>query len=212
MTFANNEIPEPTVRRLSAYLRQLEDLAQRGVSQVSSRQLAEHLDAGADMVRRDLSMFGQFGRPGRGYEVPELLQALRVILGTQRQWNVVVVGAGNLGRALLQYPDFLPRGFHLVAAVDTDPDKIGRKVGGIEIRDDAELEQLIHEREIRLAILTVPPAVAVDIARRLAAAGVQGILNFATSVLPSVDGVYVDHVDISSYLEYLSFRVSGLRP
>lgn len=205
-------IPEPTVRRLSAYMRKLEELAARGVERVSSRELSENIRAGPDMVRRDLCHFGQFGRPGLGYDVGELMGALRIILGTQRQWNVIIVGAGDLGHALMRYPGFVPRGFNIVAAFDDDPEKIGTLEGKVRVHPLEDLEVVIARHEVRLAILAVPAEVAQSVTDRLHEAGVQGILNFAPSTLLPVDGLYIDHVDISGYLEHLCFRVSGLRP
>ena len=207
-----DRIPEPTVRRLSAYLRTCEQLVAAGQQSVSSGQLAESISAGADMVRRDLSMFGQFGQRGRGYDVAELTTALRMILGTTRDWPMVLVGVGNLGRALMEYPDFARRGFRIVAAFDNDPDKVGRAYGGVGVQNPDQLEDTIARCGARLAVLSVPPSVAEPMARRLGAAGIQGILNFATQMVQPIDGVFIDNVDISSYLEHLSFQVSGLRP
>ncbi len=207
-----DKIPDPTVRRLTAYMRKLEDMEARGEPRISSKDLAEHVKASDGMVRRDLAMFGQFGQPSKGYDVTSLHSALRVILGTQRRWPVVVVGAGRLSQALLGYPYFARRSFDLMAAFDIDPAKIGKEVAGKTIRSMGELEDVISESGVRLAIITVPPDAADDVARRLAAAGVQGILNFSSATLCPLADVHVVHVDISGYLEQLSFHVNEMRP
>lgn len=202
-------IPDASVRRLSAYLRQLEHLAEAGVEQVSSRQLAEHIKAGAAQVRRDLALFGQFGQPGRGYRVGDLIGNLRRILGTQQPWKVIVVGTGLLGLALLRYPSFAGRGFELVGALDSDNRKVGKKVGDVAIRHTDDMESVVKETGARLAVLSVPPGAAQDMTRRLAEAGIEGILNFSTPVLESPNGVHITHVDITAHLEQLSFQLTS---
>lgn len=201
-------IPDPSVRRLSAYLRQLELLSARGVEHVSSRQLAEYIKAGDAQVRRDLALFGQFGRRGVGYDVTDLISIIRIILGTNRRWNVIVVGAGQLCGALLRYPGFEERGFCLVAAFDTDPHKIGTYMGDVKIRHVNELESVIEREDVHLAMLTVPPDVAQPVAERLSQAGIQGIINFSSGDLTVPEDVHVNQVDITSHLEQLSFLVS----
>jgi redox-sensing transcriptional repressor len=205
-------IPDPSLRRLSAYLRQLERLASEGTAHVSSRQLAEYIKAGDAQVRRDLALFGQFGRRGVGYGVADLIDVLRTILGTrQRQWPVVVIGAGEICHALLTYPGFRDRGFDIVAAFDVDPKKIGRRVGGVEILSMEDLKPVVQRLEVRLAVMTVPAKVARATAARLCEVGIEGILNFATTGLEVPEGVFVSEVDITSHLEKLSFHLSSHR-
>lgn len=204
----SENVPDSSVRRLSAYLRQLEHLSATGVKSVSSRQLAERLEVGAAQVRRDLALFGQFGHPGIGYGVTELIDRLRRILGTHKRWKVVVVGAGELSHALLRYPGFPSRGFDLVAAFDTDPKKVGTKIGGVSIRHVDELSSFVAESGVRLAILAVPADAAQAAAELLADAGITGILNFATASLEAPPGVHISQVDITAHLEKLSFQVT----
>ena len=199
------------MRRLSAYLRKLEDLIEKGVEQVSSRDLAEHIKVGPEMTRRDLGMFGQFGNRGRGYGVETLQSRIRGILGTQKEWDVALVGVGDLGRALIRYPEFSPRGFRFVAAFDNDPKKIGTRVAGIEIHPTSKMKSILTRLGVRLAVLAVPPQAAEPVARQLSKAGVMGILDFSSAVMAPPDGTVIDHVDISSHLEYLSFRVGNTR-
>jgi redox-sensing transcriptional repressor len=205
-------IPEATVRRLSAYLRKLEDLAEKDVEHVSSRELAEHIKVGPEMTRRDLGMFGQFGNRGKGYGVEILQDKIRGILGTKKEWDVALVGVGDLGRALIRYPLFSLRGFKLIAAFDSDPKKIGTTVAGIEIHSMEKMKSILTRRGVRLAILTVPPQAAEQIAWQLSEAGISGILDFSSAVMVPAHGTIIDHVDISSHLEYLSFRVGDSRP
>jgi redox-sensing transcriptional repressor len=204
----NENIPSPSVRRLSVYLRQLKHLTAAGVKYVSSGQLAECMKIGAAMVRRDLSLFGQFGCPGVGYDVAELVQALRSILGTQHQWNVVIMGAGELCRALLRYSGFSHRGFELVAAFDIDPKKVDTLICDIRIHHVDELSVVVSKYEARLAILAVPADVAQSASELLLQAGIRGILNFATAGLDAPPNVSVSNVDITAHLEQLSFHVS----
>ncbi len=201
--------PSPAVQRLSLYLRQLEDMAGLGIQKTSSRQLAEALKLDSAQVRKDFAYFGQFGRPGVGYRVEPLIEALRRILGTDRTWKVVVIGAGDLGRALLRYKGFLSKGFELVAAFDISSTKVGKKVGTAEVYPLEQIEQIIATHSVKLAVVAVPTESAQQVTDRLCAAGVMGILNFAPVILDVPDGVTVAPVDLAAKLEQLSFRVAG---
>ncbi len=205
----NEPIPNPAVRRLSLYLRQLEGCARAGQGMISSRQLGESLGLSDAQVRKDLAYFGQFGHPGVGYRVDDLIVQVRRILGTDKTWNVLLVGAGNLGRALLAYKGFHAKGFQLVAVFDTDAAKIGRKQGTFTIQSPDELESTIRERAIRLAIIAVPAEAAQDLANRLTGAGIRGILNFAPASIAMPIDTAVVSVDLAVQLEQLSFQVNG---
>lgn len=202
-------VPDPSVRRLSAYLRHLENLSSSGENRVSSKQLAEYTKGGDAQVRRDLALFGQFGRRGVGYEVADLIQVIRTILGTRRQWNVVVVGAGQLCQALLRYRGFQDRGFTLVGAFDTDPRKIGTQCGSVTIHHVDAMKSIIQKHEVRLAILTVPVQAAQQAAGKLVEAGIEGIMNFASASLSVPPHVHVNQVDVTAHLEQLSYQVSN---
>ena len=202
-------VPDPAVRRLSLYLRALTELAAEGVENVSSRRLAETLHLTGAQVRKDLGYFGQFGRPGVGYRVRALVAQIRRILGTDKTWNVVVVGVGDLGRALLRYKGFRKRGFHVVAGFDVASGKVGRNVGGVPIVHMDEMPAVVREQGVRLAVVTVPAEAAQQVADRLAAAGVRGILNFAPTTVAAPAGASVGLVDIASHLEQLSFQVGS---
>lgn len=205
-----DSIPNPAVRRLSLYLRQLEIYSQLGQHAVSSRTLGQSLNITDAQVRKDLGYFGQFGHPGVGYNVEELIAQLRTILGTDKVWNVVVIGAGNLGRALLQYKGFVNKGFRLVAAFDDDPKKVGQPIGGVIVRPMSNIEAVVDEFAVKLAILAVPAEAAPEVCARLAQAGVMGVLNFAPVALPPRPGMAQSSVDLAVQLEQLSFQVNAL--
>ena len=200
-----------TVKRLSLYLRYLEELAGEGRPKVSSQQLGKALGLTDAQVRKDLAYFGQFGRPGVGYQVAELAERLRTIFGTDRASNVAVVGIGNLGRALLRYKGWLRKGFRLVAAFDSASSKIGRKFGDIVVEPMGAFARSAKARRVRLAILAVPASVAQEVAEQVAQAGVEGILNFAPITLNVPTGVAVVPVDLAVQLEQLSYLAGSPR-
>ncbi len=205
-----NGIPAPAVRRLSLYLRELDKLSMNGQERVSSKQLGEALRFTATQIRKDLAYFGQFGRPGIGYDVGELAESIRRILGTDRVWNVLLVGAGNLGMALSAYRGFARKGFRLVAVFDSDATKVGRPVPAMPelvVQSVNDIPRLVGEKDIRLAIVAVPGEAAQGIADVLVAAGIRGLLNFAPVSLDIDANVAVCAVDLAVQLEQLSFLV-----
>lgn len=206
------KIPEPTVRRLSLYLRELRTRLDGGQSTISSKQLGQALGLTDAQVRKDLALFGQFGHPGIGYAVEELIERLRKILGKDRQWNACIVGAGNIGRALMPYGRFRREGFDIVAIFDQDASVVGSVVGDRRVRPLDDLAALVRDRSIRIGIIAVPGEAAQQTADRLIQAGVVGILNFAPRRLEVGDRVSVVNVDFTVALEQLAFQVSlGLK-
>ncbi len=204
----SRRISDSTVRRLSHYLRALEELERGRAGTVSSDQLAERGGTTAAQVRKDLSQFGSFGKRGLGYGVVELASRLRRILGVDRTWRVVLVGAGRIGSALFEYPDFAARGFDCVGVVDADPAKVGTRWGDITISSDTDLEAVIREREVDLVILAVPGPAAQAIAERAVVAGARGILNFAPTQIRVADSVPVTDVNLVMEMEALSFAIT----
>ena len=200
-----SQVPNSAVRRLSLYLRQLEALEADRVATVSSRKLAQSLGLTDAQVRKDLAYFGQFGRPGVGYEVMPLIHRLRSIFGTDRVSHILLVGAGNLGKAVTTYQGFRARGFELVAVFDDDPQKIGGSVGQLSVQPMTELPQTASQPAARLAIVAVPAPAAQRVADQLIAVGVRGILNFAPTRLNSPPDVTVLNIDVAAELEQLSF-------
>lgn len=201
-------IPASTIRRLSHYLRSLEDLGREGGETVSSEELANRGQTTAAQVRKDLSHFGSFGKRGLGYRIDELRERLRQILGVDRVWKVALVGAGRIGSALFEYPAFESRGYECVAIVDSDPQKIGARWGELTVQAPDEIERLVAELGVELVILAVPAQAAQDIATRVVRAGVKGILNFAPIRLKVPPTVPVEDVNLVMQLEALSFAIT----
>lgn len=209
MTKADN-IPTPAVRRLSLYLRQLEVFHEADRLTISSRELGESLGLSDAQVRKDFGYFGQFGHPGIGYQVPELIQRVRQILGTDKKSNVLLVGAGNLGQALVAYRGFSKRGFEIVAVFDKDSRKIGKSIAGqksMRVQPLKEMAASIRSHNIRLGILAVPADSAQSVAESLVESGVRGILNFAPVTLQVDEGISISSVDLAVHLEQLSFQL-----
>ena len=200
-------VPKAVVNRLSLYLRELEHLDRDGHATISSSRLGRLLGFTDAQVRKDLAYFGQFGYPGIGYRTEELVAAIRQILGTDQQWAAAMIGAGNLGRALLGYKGFQQRGFRIVAVFDIDPDKVGNTIEGIEIYHLDNLPKLAQKHTIRLGLIAVPAAAAQLAADRLVAAGIEGVLNFAPVTIGLPEDVSLVGVDLAVELEQLSFAV-----
>jgi redox-sensing transcriptional repressor len=203
------KIADPTVRRLSLYLRFLEEFAEQGMATVSSTTLASRGGTTSAQVRKDLSFFGSFGRRGLGYPVPELVHRLREILGLGRTYRVVLIGAGKMGSALAQYRGFRQRGFDVVAIFDTDPAKIGKQWNGVMVRDMTSLESELPKAKVDIAVLVTPVDVAQDVADRLVKLGVRAILNFVPVQLSLPDHVLVRSVNLALELEALSYGLSN---
>jgi redox-sensing transcriptional repressor len=201
------QVPKAVVSRLSLYLRELQHLVRDGHETTSSSQLGSLLGFSDAQVRKDLAYFGHFGHPGIGYRSAELISAIRRILGTDRDWPVVLVGTGNLGRALLGYRGFSHQGFRIVAAFDVDPAKIGTAIEGVSVLDLGELADVVGRNQIKLGLIAVPATTAQSVSDRLVAAGVEGIVNFAPVTLALPAGVSLVGVDLAIELEQLSFSV-----
>ena len=202
-------VSQSTVRRLSVYVRVLEDLERRGGETVSSRGLADRAGTTSAQVRKDLSYFGSFGKRGLGYSVPELLKSLRAILGLDRAWGVAVVGAGRIGQALARYPDFANKGFDVRAVFDNDPQKIGQRWDDLEVLDVGDLPQVFRERQIEIVILATGAESAQSVANQVVACGVRAILNFAPVKLQVPAGVGLNNVNMVPELESLSFGLTN---
>jgi len=196
------------VRRLSHYLRALEELEIAHVQSVSSDQLAHRGGTTAAQVRKDLSHFGSFGKRGHGYQVTLLQGKLREILGLQGTWQMALIGAGRIGRALYEYPAFRSRGYQCGAILDNDPAKIGQQWGELVIQPVHDLEKIIGESGTELVILAVPVSVAQEMATRVVEAGAKGILNFAPMRLRVPAHVPVTNVNLVIELEALSFALT----
>jgi redox-sensing transcriptional repressor len=202
-------IADSTVRRLSQYLRFLEESSERGVNTISSDELARRGGTTSAQVRKDLSFFGSFGKRGLGYSVPELTASLREILGLQREWDVIIIGAGKIGAALAQYHGFVQRGFRVTAVYDNDATKIGSQWDRLAVRDVATVERDITRDHPDIAVLAVPSHAAQAAADRLVRAGIKAILNFAPTNLQVPNDVSVRTVNMALELEGLSFELTN---
>lgn len=202
---------DSTVRRLSSYLRILRENQVLGIKTMSSDHLAEVGGLTSAQVRKDLSVFGNFGVRGRGYNVDDLYRALTKILGLDQTWPTVVVGAGRLGSALTSYPEFASQGFHIVGVFDSDPAQFGRALGEILVRPVSELEEFARAVAASIGIIATPASAAKESAERLVRGGIRGILNFAPTALDVPDGISVRNVNLAIELEGLSFAITTAR-
>jgi redox-sensing transcriptional repressor len=203
------KVSTSTVGRLSQYLRLLEDVAAAGGSTVSSEDLARLCGTTAAQVRKDLSLFGSFGKRGLGYGVAELIAAVRSILGLERRWRVALVGAGRIGAALLGYQDFRRQGFFIDAVFDADPAKIGCHWHGHTVRDVRALAAQLSAERIDIAIIAVPAEAAQEVVNQVIAGGVRALLNFAPTKLEVPSGVTVKTVNMAVELESLSYALAN---
>lgn len=203
------KIAESTVRRLSLYLRFLEEFEEQGFETVSSEALAARGGTTSAQVRKDLSFFGSFGKRGLGYSVQELVQKLRGILGLGRTYRVAMIGAGKIGSALVQYRGFKQRGFEIVAIFDTDATKVGRSWNGLAVQDARELESALRDQRVDIAVIVTPADSAQSVADRCVALGIKAVLNFAPVQLTVPDDVVVKTVNLALELETLSYALTN---
>jgi redox-sensing transcriptional repressor len=203
---SGERLPEATVSRLPVYLRVLAGMAERGVVTVSSDQLAAGAGVNSAKLRKDLSHLGSYGIRGVGYDVDYLIYQVSRALGLTQDWPVVIVGAGNLGRALTNYGGFVTRGFRIAALLDSDPAIVGSRIGWLTVQSSDELEDLVVEHKVAIGVIATPGGAAQAVCDRLVAAGVTSILNFAPVVLNVAEGVDVRKVDLSIELQILAFH------
>lgn len=204
-----SRLPDATVRRLSLYLRFLEDFGRSGLASVASGALAERGGTTAAQVRKDLSYLGSYGKRGLGYSVEELTRVLRSVLGLDSVWRVALLGAGRIGTALFEYEPFRRRGFHITAVVDNDPAKVGSYLGRILVRPEDQLECVLREERIDLVIVAVPAPAAQGLVDRVVAAGVRAVLNYAPVQLRLPEDVALGNVSMLVELESLSYALAS---
>jgi redox-sensing transcriptional repressor len=198
-------VPDVVISRLPWYLQTLNQLARQGMHTVSSKELAERVGSTAAQIRKDLSYFGGFGKQGTGYSIYYLIEQLQKILNLDRVWQVVVVGAGDLGRALTRYQGFASRGIEIGLLFDVDPKVVGTPVGSVIVDDVAVMEEKIREKGIKIAILTVPAQAAQQTADQLVKAGIESILNYAPITLITPENVHVQHIDPVLHLQRMMY-------
>lgn len=200
--------PDIVIGRLPIYLRALETLAQEGQEVTSSYELGERLGVSSAQIRKDLALFGDFGKQGTGYLVNYLLEQLRHILNLDREWQVVVIGAGHVGGALVNYPGFAENGFKISALFDADPQKVGKTEAGYTIRHVDEAADYIQQNRIKIAMIATPANAAQDIVDQLISAGIQCILSYAPTTLMLPEGVYVQYIDPVSKLQQMAYYIN----
>ena len=203
------KVAESTIRRLSLYLRFLEEFEEQGTETVSSEALAGRGGTTSAQVRKDLSFFGSFGKRGLGYSVPELAGRLRTIIGLGHRYPLALIGAGKIGSALVQHSGFAERGFDIAAIFDQDPGKIGQSWDGNLVCDIGQLEAMLTAEPVEIGVITTPADAAQGVADRLVALGVKAILNFAPVQLDVPDDVTVKSVNLALELEVLSYALTG---
>jgi len=207
---AKQKASQDTIKRLFLYYRTI--LESTDIKVVSSEELAKRTGVPAALIRKDLSFFGEFGTPGKGYYIDNLSNHLKKILGMDRDWEVALVGVGNMGRALLTYPKFKLQGFKISQIFDSAPDKIGKTCAGFRIKDIADIKQVLQKEgesgRMNIAIVTVPANVAQEVANILVDAGVRAILNFAPAQLFVPENVIVTNIDVSNEMARLTYFLS----
>jgi len=200
-----DKIPDIIVGRLPIYLRALQRMADNGLKTTSSQELGEHVGISAAQIRKDISQFGDFGKQGTGYSIAYLLDKLREILKVDRIWDVVLVGAGDMGHALANYQGFENRGFRIVTIFDADKEKVGQKIGDFTVEDAEKIAEKIKAAGIKMAMLTVPASAAQGVADKLVQAGVKAILNYAPISLNVPSHVKVQYIDPSTHLQRMTY-------
>ena len=203
----NINISQAVIKRLPRYYRYLGELADEGVSRISSRELSELMHVTASQIRQDLNHFGGFGQQGYGYNVRNLYDEIGKILGLDKNHKLVVIGAGHLGQALSNYVNFERRGFHILGIFDKDPERVGMKIRDVYVSPMEDLEDFINSNDIDIAVLTIPKTSAVSVAETLVKCGIKAIWNFAHVDLAVPDNVIVENVHLSESLMRLSYNL-----
>lgn len=202
-----NSIPEPTLKRLSYYLRYLERIAENGVDIISSKELSKGLGLSDAQVRRDLFTLGGFGKRGVGYDVEKLTSFLNSFLGLAGEQESILIGCGNLGKALLQYKGFKKRKFTITHAFDNDKRVIGKKIAGIEVQDVKNLKRVCLKHNIKYGIISTPASSAQEVVDTMIECGIKAMLNFAPIKVHVPEGIVMSSVDLTTELEWLSYHV-----
>ena len=202
------QVPLVVIKRLPRYYRYLGELLKNNITRISSTELSGKMKVTASQIRQDLNFFGGFGQQGYGYNVEMLYQRIGSILGLDKGYKTIIIGAGNIGHALANYGGFSARGFELLGVFDSDKNKIGTDVAGLTVKDCSELEDFINKNKPDIAILTVPKSAVVEIADKLVSCGIKALWNFTHVDLNLPDDVVVENVHLSESLMTLSYRMT----
>jgi redox-sensing transcriptional repressor len=200
-----SDIPDIVIGRLPIYLRALTQLSEQGHEITSSHELGQRLGISSAQIRKDLSHFGEFGKQGTGYQISHLQTQLKQILQVDREWPMVVIGAGDLGHAIARYGGFVQRGFRVVAIFDNAPSKIGTNDDGIKILNTTQLKSVIRDLHVRIAVIAVPAQFAQKVCDELVEAEVRAILNYAPITLSVPDSVHVQYIDPVTDLQRMTY-------
>lgn len=207
---SEKKISSAVIKRLPRYYRYLSELLDNGIDRISSGELSKQMKVTASQIRQDFNNFGGFGQQGYGYNVLHLKNEIGKILGLDRSYHVIILGAGNLGHALANYAGFEKRGFIISGIFDVDPDKIGKKIGNIPVMDSRDLKRFVTEHVVDIAALTLPKSIAPAMAKELVELGVSGFWNFAATDLNLPENVAVENVHLAESLMRLSYNISNL--
>lgn len=195
------------IRRLPRYYRYLTDLLKVDIKRISSKELSERMGITASQIRQDLNCFGGFGQQGYGYNVESLYREIGKILGVDRRFNTIIIGAGNMGNALANYSNFKKRGYDLIGVFDVSPNRIGKVINGLTIMHIDELDEFVKNNRVDIAILTIPSQNVSEVAERVARLGIKGIWNFSPQDLKLSGDVVVENVHLSDGLMVLGYRI-----
>jgi redox-sensing transcriptional repressor len=201
-------IPDIVIGRLPVYLRALTRLLQEGQEVTSSHELGQRLGISSAQIRKDLSHFGGFGKQGTGYQIAYLVEQLRQVLKVNQEWEVVLVGAGDLGSALVHYKGFSNRGFRIAYVFDNSPDKVGKKAGDFTIRPMNEMQKIVQDNNVKIAMIAVPAEKAHEVANQLIEAGVRAILNYAPINLNVPSNVHVQYIDPVLHMQRMTYYLT----
>lgn len=205
---SKKKVAETAITRLSVYLRILEEMVEEGESTVSSQNMANQSGTTAAQVRKDLSLFGSFGRRGLGYSSSDLVSRVRRILGLNRRWKIAVIGMGRIGSALVEHRGFHDRGFDIVALFDTSDFKVGSNLHGMRVHHIEDIREIVRDRKIEIAVLTVPVEAVTDVVDLINGSNIRGILNWTPTRLTVPESIEVKNVNMVMELEALSFKLS----
>ena len=206
----HNNVPMVVIKRLPRYYRYLGELMKQGVNRISSAALSEKMGVTASQIRQDFNCFGGFGQQGYGYNVSNLYAEIGEILGLNHGHTVIIIGAGNMGRALVNYTKLEKRGFHIIGIFDNNPEKIGTQIKGVTVSSDDSLEEFCRNNKVDIAALSLPAAGVPHVAQRLVQCGVKGLWNFSYTELAVPEGIAVENVHLSDSLMTLSYKVAKI--
>ena len=207
---SNKNVSTAVIKRLPRYYRYLGDLMDRGVTRISSGELSEKMNITASQIRQDFNNFGCFGQQGYGYNVDSLYGEIKKILCLEQSYKLIIIGAGNIGQALVNYPGFQKRGFQFVALFDTNPKLVGLHINGVEVYDIDTLDDFLGDHDVSIAVLAIPASNAVKIAQRLFAKNIKGVWNFSNTDIHAPNDVVVENVHLTDSLMTLVYGLNDI--